>query len=861
MFLLLAVIIFGAISIVPVHVNGANLAVDRNRAPALGTPHIGMDGRVKLPAASSLNHWWLIDYWDASFLLPGTLPSRQSGQFDAVANTIQGLQTNDDILYLPLNVAYGTSSSNCVWFQFDVDFSASGQVAWYIWDVNCPGTNQNMWPNGDYHPTTIGLSYVVGDRYSFAITTSGSNTVTFSINDTSNGASWSKSDWVWSVPSTTMLATESTFSPSSAVEGYTSGSALTGVPLLFSKMGEGIQSNRSYPSGTGMPSGISTTRFALDDSSHWMWAMSPSLAPVHLDIVGSNPTSIGLVWGQSGYAFFNRYEVQRSILGFNGPWTTVDKISAKTNTTDLVTGLLPSHTYWWRIVTFDCCGATANSNTQRMSQPGNPILSAVLSGDTSLNLTWTNNAGYGGMISFSSYQLLGLEQSTGFAIVVNVNSVTNRTITLKGLHFSTSYSFSLVTSDVCDGCVLQGTSRSGSTVLPLTMPDRLIASASVLRGTADVGQSGLFVCRATGGVPGVAGYSYSWEFGDGGHAVTQGIVHSYISPGTLIATCAVTDIFGGLASASTSVVVSTDPSILAPMLSRVSADIGQTVELSTQAGGGSGGYVYGWQSLPLGCYRADTPFLSCQLRFPGTFIVGVDVTDSNGFTTVSDQVTFTVYPDPIISGLTSSATSLDLGQKVTIVADATGGAGSLTYSYSGLPSGCSNANTAVISCTPGATGIFVLSVSVIDSNGFTVTGHPLAISVSPNPTIIGIYSSTESVSVGQGFSLTVSAAGGTGALHYSYSGLPVGCVSADTAVLHCSPSSPGSYKVQATVTDQLGQSATSSMNIVVNRVEFFGTSQGYAVIAGAIVAAALAVATLLRRKRKSGHDTVEDSSA
>jgi hypothetical protein len=80
------------------------------------TPH---PRRPPINPVGPLSHWWLIDYWDTA---------NQYGRFIAAANTITGLNAAvDDVLILPLNLAYG-SSSNLEWFQFDIDFAGSSSA-------------------------------------------------------------------------------------------------------------------------------------------------------------------------------------------------------------------------------------------------------------------------------------------------------------------------------------------------------------------------------------------------------------------------------------------------------------------------------------------------------------------------------------------------------------------------------------------------------------------------------------------------------------------------------------------------------------------------------------------------------------
>ena len=47
----------------------------------------------------------------------------------------------------------------------------------------------------------------------------------------------------------------------------------------------------------------------------------------------------------------------------------------------------------------------------------------------------------------------------------------------------------------------------------------------------------------------------------------------------------------------------------------------------------------------------------------------------------------------------------------------------MTYSYAGLPAGCTSADTPVLACTPNATGTFNVQVTVTDANGMTMRSN------------------------------------------------------------------------------------------------------------------------------------------
>ena len=87
---------------------------------------------VRTSPMTGQNHWYLTTDW--SNAAGGLLPPFLNGTWKAVPNSINGLSSseNDCILYLPLNVAYGTSS-NFVWYQFSIQYgNGSSNIGWYI---------------------------------------------------------------------------------------------------------------------------------------------------------------------------------------------------------------------------------------------------------------------------------------------------------------------------------------------------------------------------------------------------------------------------------------------------------------------------------------------------------------------------------------------------------------------------------------------------------------------------------------------------------------------------------------------------------------------------------------------------------
>ncbi len=91
----------------------------------------------------------------------------------------------------------------------------------------------------------------------------------------------------------------------------------------------------------------------------------------------------------------------------------------------------------------------------------------------------------------------------------------------------------------------------------------------------------------------------------------------------------------------------------------------------------------------------------------------------------------------------------------------------------------------------------------------------LTIIASP-PVATGFVASPDAIDVGASSQFLLSYSGGTGPDIVSYSGLPGGCLSANTAALNCTPTASGNFTVTATITDAFGLTASLSTLLVVH---------------------------------------------
>lgn len=296
------------------------------------------------------------------------------------------------------------------------------------------------------------------------------------------------------------------------------------------------------------------------------------------------------------------------------------------------------------------------------------------------------------------------------------------------------------------------------------------------------------------------------------------------------------------------------PSVDSIALAPSETDLGQSVDFSLSVSGGSGDLSAQWTGTPAGCVAGSATVFTCSPTAIGTFNVGATVTDSNGVTSTSTSATLRVLSDPTAAPVTISPVSgkLDAGQTMTLTAIASGGTSVFTYSWSGLPSGCVSSNESTISCAPSSDGTFDVQTRVTDSTGFTVSSPSLTVEVAADPTLRASQNPVSLVQ-GQSLDLTINVTGGLAPYTITWTGLPTGCVSTDSPVIACTPTSTGSTTVWAHVTDSNGFVVSTAINLTVS-ASFFGTSLsptvGWSLIGAVAVAAAAGGALLLMRKRR-----------
>ena len=266
---------------------------------------------------------------------------------------------------------------------------------------------------------------------------------------------------------------------------------------------------------------------------------------------------------------------------------------------------------------------------------------------------------------------------------------------------------------------------------------------------------------------------------------------------------------------SNAVTLTVNPPVSAGTLSATPnpVDVNQATTIKTSGtSGGSGSYSYSWTNLPPGCASSNLASIICTPTSTtgSPFTVTLTVTDTLSGTGTG-TMSLTVNPALVVPAPTVNHNPADVGQTVKFTETPTGGSGTYnTYTWTGLPTGCTASNSATITCSPSATGSSSVRVSVTDSSGNTVQSGTLSFTVNsalsvPTPTV-----NHNPANPGQSVTFTETPSGGSiPYTTYTWTGLPSGCTASNSATITCSPSTAGTYSVQVSVTDSSGNTVQS----------------------------------------------------
>jgi tRNA A-37 threonylcarbamoyl transferase component Bud32 len=171
--------------------------------------------------------------------------------------------------------------------------------------------------------------------------------------------------------------------------------------------------------------------------------------------------------------------------------------------------------------------------------------------------------------------------------------------------------------------------------------------------------------------------------------------------------------------------------------------VGTAYSATVTAAGGVGTKTYAATGLPAGlAIAAATGAISGTPTTAGTSTITVTVTDTaSPAQTATGTFTLTISPPPLtLAGGTLASGQVRVAYSATVTA--AGGAGTKTYTATGLPTGLSISSAGTISGVPAAAGTFTVSVTVTDTASpaqtatgtYSITIAPVVVPSSPAPT-------------------------------------------------------------------------------------------------------------------------------
>ncbi|MFB3889160.1 MAG: fibronectin type III domain-containing protein [Candidatus Bathyarchaeia archaeon] len=171
-------------------------------------------------------------------------------------------------------------------------------------------------------------------------------------------------------------------------------------------------------------------------------------------------------------------------------------------------------------------------------------------------------------------------------------------------------------------------------------------------------------------------------------------------------------------------------------------ELGQQVQFSASATGGSGSYNYQWRSNGsdiTGAQSASFVFNPADPTDLGEHVIDVVVQDAlyPNVRANSVPVPVTVTPKPLTLDISSSGTSMQIGEETTFTASATGGTGAYKFGWfvNGVQAGTTTSTFVLSPTQAGNYDVYATVEDTKDSSVVSASSRHISISVTNPPTL------------------------------------------------------------------------------------------------------------------------------
>lgn len=256
------------------------------------------------------------------------------------------------------------------------------------------------------------------------------------------------------------------------------------------------------------------------------------------------------------------------------------------------------------------------------------------------------------------------------------------------------------------------------------------------------------------------------------------------------------------------------------------AGSGASITIAASASGGVPPYTYAYAGFPKGCPSTNLALWTCIPAVGGEFPITVNITDSLGVTQ-SAAATVSVLAGLVATLNVAGPSTVRVGSESALTASVAGGLAPYSYSYVGLPQGCTTNDSPALVCTPTTAGVFPVLLTVRDSlnaasdASATLTVIPAAEGV---PSLLAFFANPTVVTLGNSTMLTVVLSPSTSNASFAFSQLPPGCTSENTSRLACTPTAIGPTTIQVHV--ELGGTSIGESQTNLSVVAASGLSNG-----------------------------------